>query len=286
VTLSLLFEKQGGLLPHILNIIAVHLAFVSLLGCKAKKPEDSDVEMARGKLARGSESFLAPFVSLEMAMGGDFASSCSGVLLGPRHALTAAHCLDKILAARVTGYDQKLGKSSVAAGAWQMHPEWGKTKVKSGPERHKHDLGIVVLAKELAGPYAKIDASERSNLKNAVYVGIGRSEGNADDDKIRYATDIDTFRLKYKPDGGTWISRGAAILCSGDSGGPLFAGDGGLLGIAAAVAFEEKQKQDCGAGKRVYHADVRESIVWIVCSFAKAGYPLPNYPIPSPESCR
>jgi S1-C subfamily serine protease len=259
---------------------------VLCFACKQKPAQDSDVEMARGMIVLGTEPFVGSFVSLLGVQTGDVGSRCSGVLLGPRHVLTAAHCVESVKSIEVGRFDQKLNRTMILAGSWQIHPEWTKWKSKSGPESHKADLGIVILGKEVKGPFAQISASEKSNVTDAFYVGIGRSEGDKRDNNIRYAQNIDAFRLKYRPDGGTWISRGAAILCSGDSGGPLFAQDGSLLGIASAVSFVEGQSQSCGNGKRVYHSDVRENIVWIVCAFSKAGYPLPNFPVPSLESCK
>jgi S1-C subfamily serine protease len=256
------------------------------LTCKQKLVQDSDVEMARGTVVRGSEPFVGSFVSLLGIQSSELGKRCSGVLLGPRHVLTAAHCVESVKSIEVDRFDDKLRPTTILAGSWQMHPEWTKWKSKPGPESHKADLAIVILGKEVSAPFARISASEKSNITDAFYVGIGRSEGDKRDNKIRFAQNIDAFRLKYKPDGGTWISRGAAILCSGDSGGPLFSKDGSLLGIASAVSYSEGQIQSCGSGKRVYHSDVRENIVWIVCAFTKAGHPLPNFPIPSTESCK
>jgi secreted trypsin-like serine protease len=269
---------------HLSGLLGCLLACFS--ACKQKTVQDSEVEMAGGTVVRGSEPFLGTFVYLLGKQSSEWGKRCSGVLLGPRHVLTAAHCVETVRSIEVSRLDRNLKATKILAGSWQMHPDWPKWKNKNGPESHKSDLAIVILGQDVGAPFARISASDKSNVNDAFYVGIGRSEGDKSDSKVRYAENIDAFRLKYKPDGGTWISRGAAILCSGDSGGPLFSKDGSLLGIASAVAFTEGQIQSCGNGKRVYHSDVRENIVWIVCAFAKAGYPLSNFPVPSAESCK
>lgn len=266
--------------------LAVTFALGLNFSCKPKTAEDSGVQMARGTVAAGNEYFVEPFVSLYLEGKDGKWSGCSGVLLGPRQVLTASHCVEDIKKIEVVSFERNLKPSTVYAAAWQINPTWQKLKNRTGPESHKDDLAIVILPKEVAGPYAEISADKESNVKDALYVGIGLREGNKADEKIRYAKNINAFRLKFRPEGGTWISRGGAILCDGDSGGPLYSKDGKLLGIAAAVGFEEGQKQDCGKARHAYHADVQENIVWVVCSFAKAGHPLPGFPVPSAESCK
>lgn len=265
-------------------VVLVWVTLCAWTACKRKEAVPSDVEMARGVVARGTEPFVSSFLMLLIEKQ-NRTFSCSGVLLGPRQVLTAGHCVDGAEKISVVRFDQQLRETSVTAGAWQKHPDWRGMQGKSLPETSKSDLGIVILASDLRGPYAKISTLKESNVSDAIYVGIGRSEGEVFDKKIRYAKDIDAFRLKFRNDGGTWISRGIAVLCKGDSGGPLLGRDGGVLGIASAVSYENL-KTDCGHAKRSYHTDVQENIVWIVCSFARSGQPLPGFPVPSAESCR
>lgn len=272
------------MLRKVVLVYVLCAALGAATGCKFKPPVDNSVEMARGIVARGTEPFVGSFLMLLIEKQ-NRTFSCSGVLLGPRHVLTAGHCVEGAEKIRVLRFDSQLRETYVNAGAWQKHPDWRGVKGKSLPEASKSDLGIVILATDVSAPFAKFSTLKDSNVSDAVYVGIGLREGNVHDQKIRYAQNIDAFRLRFRNDGGTWISRGTAVLCKGDSGGPLLGRDGGVLGIASAVSYENL-KTECGNAKRSYHTDVQENIVWIVCSFARSGHPLPGFPVPSAESCR
>ncbi|MBM3381881.1 MAG: S1 family peptidase [Betaproteobacteria bacterium] len=236
--------------------------------------------MTRGTVLSGDESFRSSFVTLRLVLEKQELASCSGVRVGPRHVLTAAHCLDNAKSVEATTFDEKMQRTAWKVAAWKVHPRWSEFKNETGVAGIASDLAILVLNQSTPFAFAKIDSSRSQQMNGLKYVGTGRIEGERRDGKPRYARDISAV-LKTQPGtGGAWYSKAESLMCDGDSGGPLLTQRGELLGIATGVGLFKNAKDFCGAGDVVYHADVRSNLNWIACTYRGWGVPLPGYEKP------
>jgi secreted trypsin-like serine protease len=151
------------------------------------------------------------------------AEFCSGVLVEPTIVLTAAHCLPPNSGHAIEdtevffGADVSQGGTTIAIAHALANPTWA-------PDAFAGDIGIIALAEPApVEPLAiEMDASMVSAGDVLRAVGYGISQPQATDPGVKRAglvvvesVDAETFHL----------SADGTVTCSGDSGGPLFAGD-------------------------------------------------------------
>ncbi|MEU2725308.1 serine protease [Streptomyces smyrnaeus] len=181
---------------------------------------------------------------------------CGGALVGPRTAVTAAHCLSR----EVLGADpSRVDDLRVITGRGDLTSTAGKEiAVKSSKvnpdydsRTNKGDIAVLRLAssvpREAVIPMAhKGDSAYRAGTEASVY-GWGDTTGRGD-----YATTLHAARVKVLPDedcrraypgsaDGTYdpvtmmcagLKEGGKDACQGDSGGPLVA-QGKLVGLVS-----------------------------------------------------
>jgi secreted trypsin-like serine protease len=245
-------------------LLAAFLFLPLMISCK-RSVTDSDPQMSEGIVARGNEEFLPYIVSLRMPVDETTAGYCTGVLVGARHVLTAAHCIDDAKSIQVVRYGKQFMNTKQNAVAWKIHPDFPTSPRKSlGAEGSAVDIGVVLLEKSFPPPYARLPAASKQNHDNAMYVGVGTSEGEKFDLKVRYGKGIQAHRVDVRPLGAIWRSRGQAKLCTGDSGGPLFSSSGEVLGVASTSVGRIRSNR-CGVSDAAHHADVKTHLKWVAC---------------------
>jgi|GEM_PF-6634428 len=161
---------------------------------------------------------------------------CSGVVVGPRALLTAAHCLpprSAPSAAAASHDEEELGPRDVCFGphvdacaqvvrvtGWTLHPAWDPTTFDG-------DLAVVSLADD--APTTAVALSSRRAAVGDVVDVVGYGRTDAADLRSVGEKRVRRMRIDDVADGRVVHGESA---CNGDSGGPLLDSGDSLLLVA------------------------------------------------------
>lgn len=211
-------------------LVSSVLACVSIVRsgtARAQAPEQTAlVEQAPGELRGKSESRLvdspfAPTISVKTDRGGTIAS-CLGVMVAPRVALTAGHCLSD--SAKTTVHAATVGGTSKTVA---VHRFWTDptTDHRGGMvDMESSDIAILVLTEPLPMPaYARY---AHGPLERAV-----RATG------IRKAPNvIEAMGITLRPATSRRYYASTGFAKPGDSGSPVFVGEGDERVVVGVLA--------------------------------------------------
>ncbi len=181
--------------------------------------------------ARDGDAY-ADRIVMVLAIQGGRQSVCSGVALGARLVLTAAHCLAG--AAKTLVAVRRDGRTApVPVAAVARHPRYDPGAQRA--RRVSIDLGLVETAAPLQG-FRFAEIGEAAGLGEGVTVagfGLTREGGPPSDGHIR-AADLAVAAPLSKIT--LWARDPAARglgACHGDSGGPIYDADGRVVAVVA-----------------------------------------------------
>jgi len=238
-------------------------ALLALVGCSPSPLDGAGNDVSRGEarqaLVLASESTSADdavvLIQTHLERGSPF---CTGTLVAENLLLTAAHCVVDyentdtgcetrgVAGATGSRVTHEPAPSSIAVYAG-LHPtEVGalgkKILLPDDEEMCLNDIAFVVLDRSIAAPIAPLRLDAAPIVGERVHaVGWGAYEGATKQERRRK----DDLTVLALGPGRLPLTRSAALperhlaigatICWGDSGGPVFAESGAVLGVSAKL---------------------------------------------------
>jgi hypothetical protein len=184
-----------------------------------------------------------------LARAGDEQANCTGVVLGPRIVLTAAHCVRSPRDTAVFYRDEAGRPVLRPAQAVAVHPQYRADAVARRVV--SIDLALIETATPLDPRFAAsrlADGDGPAVGEETILAGFGDGRegepttgGVLRSAKLAVRAPLSTILL-WAEDG----NRAGAGACVGDSGGPLFLGDGETVAAIVAWTSGAERGKRCG----------------------------------------
>ena len=199
---------------------------------------------------------------------------CSGTLISPTVFLTAAHCVNWLPPAGVPEHDvyvtfdsvYKIGESAIYRGTYHVNPNYGHDQGDA------NDVAVVVLDEPIEGttpavlPSAGLLDQMKADgaLKGQPFVAVGygtvRSDKTGGPHSLYWEGARRVATGTYNALTQSWLkismnpSTGDGGTCYGDSGGPHFLGDTGMV-----VSLTVTGDANCRATDVTYRLDTESA---------------------------
>jgi secreted trypsin-like serine protease len=192
---------------------------------------------------------FADHLVMVLARGDDREGFCTGIVLGPRAVLTAAHCLRPTRDMAVVYRDAADKPVLVAVAAAVSHPLYRANAIAE--RQVSIDLALIETETPLDPrftplPLAEGDGPAVGDETILAGYGVAREGAPSSGGALRSA------RLKVRAPLSRillWAEDGAASgagACGGDSGAPLFLGDGQTVAAIVAWTSGAERGKHCG----------------------------------------
>lgn len=217
---------------------------------------------------------------------------CTGILIGPTHVVTAAHCVKGFQTIQAgLGFSYNQIQQVVPAKRFDYHPAWVEYR-SNGLYNPTRDIAVISLSAPFQVPNQPVAIGRADSVyvgRNLLLAGYGlASQSNPYSSKVLRQVRVQIglvsqsdmiFEIKnFEGKGG----------CSGDSGGPAYIEENGALQVVGAISGESRglEKAPCDIGHGAYGLlTIQQG--WMKCTFASHGNPLDSLVDDSSQSfCR
>jgi hypothetical protein len=215
---------------------------------------------------------FADHLVMVLSRGGDREGFCTGIVLGPRFVLTAAHCLRPTRDMAIVYRDASGKPVLVAVAAAEAHPLYRPNAIAE--RQVSIDLALIETETALDPRFAPARLAEGDGPAvgdETILAGYGvaregtpSSGGALLSARLKVRAPLSRILL-WAEDGGA----GGAGACGGDSGAPLFLADGET--VAAIVAWTSGAESGKRCGGLTQGPLIAPQRDWIEATLARWG---------------